>query len=238
MHTLHPVSKLDIRCLICYLGEVELYHVFNRGVDKRDVVLDDSDRARFVHDLYAFNNADIVFHVSQPVRSRETAVDKRKLLVHIHAFCLMKNHYHLILSGAQENGVPHFMQKLNMGYTKYFNERYDRTGTLWQGKYKKVLVGNDAHYMYLPYYIHLNPLDFVTPEWRDGKVHNVKEALASLNEYRWSSHLDYLGKKNFPSVIEKKLMADVFGSPARYEKELIDIIGNEHRTPGNLIMEN
>lgn len=217
---------------------MELYHVFNRGVDKRDIVLADSDRIRFVHDLYAFNNADIVFHISQPVRLRETAVDKRKLLVYIHAFCLMTNHYHLLVSEARENGISLFMQKLNMGYTKYFNEKYTRTGTLWQGKYKRVLVETDAHYMYLPYYIHLNPLDLVMPEWRDGKVHNVKEALAYLREYRWSSHLDYLGKKNFSSVIDKKLMTDVFGSAKRYETELANLIGGERRILEGLITEN
>ncbi|MEK7107209.1 MAG: transposase [Patescibacteria group bacterium] len=206
---------------------MELFHLLNRGVDKRKIVMDDSDRARFIHDLFAFNDSNIVLHVSQSARKLEILPSPRDLLVHIHAFCLMDNHYHLLVSEAQENGISLFMQKLNMGYTKYFNERYDRTGTLWQGKYKRIQIERDAHYMYIPFYIHLNPLDYVNPEWRLGNVKNVKECLRALRSYRWSSHLDYLGVKNFPSVIHRDLIADMLGTPKHYEQEIAELITDE-----------
>ncbi len=138
----------------------------------------------------------------------------------------MDNHYHLLLSEAQERGVPLFMQKLNMGYAKYFNEKYERSGVLWQGPSKKILIQRDAHFLYIPYYIHLNALDYSHPEWREGKVRSVRKALEALRGYRWSSHLDYLGEKNFPSITERELLAGTIGTKGRYEKEIGSIITN------------
>lgn len=217
---------------------MELYHVVNRGVDKRAIVLDDSDRVRFIHDLFAFNDKGIVQHMSQPQRKREILEAGRELLVSIHAFCLMDNHYHLLLSGLVENGISLFMQKLNMGYSKYFNERYKRVGALWQGKYKKILIERDAHYLYVPYYIHLNPLDYSMPEWRSGGIKDTMKALRKLREYRWSSHLDYLGEKNFPSVIHPDLITDLFGGKRQYENELISIMTSSYKAAGAEIIEN
>lgn len=201
---------------------MDFYHVLNRGVDKRPIVKDDKDRVRFLHDLFVMNDTNAVLHISQPDRQKEQ--HKREQLVLIHAFCLMGNHYHLLLSELVENGISLFMQKLNMGYTKYFNERHERSGTLWQGKYKKILIKRDAHFMYIPYYIHLNPLDFSFPEWREEKVKNPQKALAALREYRWSSHLDYLGIKNFPSLSYRKEILRI--QPAMYKKEILNLIRN------------
>ena len=201
---------------------MEFFHVLNRGVDKRKIALDDYDRSRFIHDLFAFNDtkssANFLHHVRQQSRR------PRKLLVYIHAFCLMQNHYHLLLSEVQRNGIPLFMKKLNMGYSKYFNKKYERTGALWQGKYKKVHIARDAHFMYIPYYIHLNPLDASMPQWREGKIRHPAAALRLLREYRWSSHLDYLGVKNFPSLTQRDVIGEVLGPPAAYEKEIVKII--------------
>jgi putative transposase len=139
----------------------------------------------------------------------------------------MNNHYHLLLSPVFDNGISRFMQKFNMGYAKYFNERYARNGVLWQGKHKKVLVNRLAHELYVPYYVHLNPLDFILPEWREGKVRNTAKALDYLRKYRWSSHRDYLGIKNFPSILEMDFLTDALGFRKRYERELSDIVSSQ-----------
>jgi len=216
--------KLDIRCPIWYPIHMELYHLLNRGVDKRKIVVDDHDRVRFIHDLFAFNDATLSLNFEQPERQLEQRhIHKR--LVDIHAFCLMGNHYHLLVSEVMEGGISRFMQKLNMGYSKYFNERHKRIGTLWQGKYKKIQIMRDAHFLYIPYYIHLNPLDFTMPEWRDGKVKNALRALKALRAYRWSSHLDYMGEKNFPSVTRRDFLSDMFQTRGAYEREIVNIIG-------------
>jgi len=201
----------------------EFWHVLNRGVEKRDIVMDDRDRARFIHDLYVMNDANIVQHIYQPQRQGLLPYSRRQL-VRIHAFCLMNNHYHLLLSPISEGGISAFMQKFNMGYSKYFNERYKRTGVLWQGKHKKIRIERDAHFMYVPYYIHLNPLDYGMRSWREGRALDVTAALKKLRAYRWSSHLDYLGAKNFPSVVDKSELSELFGKSARYERGLTDII--------------
>lgn len=148
----------------------------------------------------------------------------RDLLVNIHAFALMKNHYHLLISERVENGVSLFMKKLNMGYTKYFNEKYERSGTLWQGKYKSIPIERDSHLLYIPYYIHLNPLDYTYPEWRKGEVHDIRAALAYLETYRWSSHLDYLGLPNFPSVTDRYELTLLLGTKSAYESNIVEII--------------
>ena len=149
----------------------------------------------------------------------------------------MPNHYHLLLSPAIENGVSLFMKKLNMGYAKYFNEKYERSGALWQGKYKKKLIERDAHFLYIPYYIHLNALDLSMPQWREGKIQNITQALKKLREYRWSSHLDYLGEKNFPSITEREFLAQIIGTRAQYEKEIEYIITNADLASGSNKLE-
>ena len=201
---------------------MEFWHLIGRGVDKRDVVLDDEDRVRFIHDLYVFNdlNPTLNFILS----GRHENNQKRDCLIDIHAFCLMKNHYHLLVSERIEGGISLFMRKLNMGYTKYFNEKYERSGALWQGKCRKILIQRDAHFLYIPFYIHLNPLDYFAPEWRKGEVKNVQKALEALRNYRWSSHLDYLGVRNFPSLIHTGIVSPLLETRERYKNVISDII--------------
>ena len=205
---------------------MEIFHVLSRGVDKRELFTDDKDRFRFVHDLFEFNDQDRVannfyaFRKNNDIASRY--IKPRKLLGDILAFCLMPNHYHLLLAPKIDNGISRFMKKLNMGYVKYFNEKHRRKGTLFEGRYKSVAVENEAHFIHLPYYIHLNPLDLVAPEWRERKVNNYETVIKFLDSYRWSSHLDYTGKKNFPSVIKRDYLYDYFGGMENYKKSIND----------------
>ena len=209
-----------------YIRSMEVYHVLNRGVDKRQIFMDKQDHLRFIHDLYEFNNQERVestylkFHNYSTDNNIDLKPDKepRKLLVDILAFCLMPNHYHLLLSPRSEGGIPQFMQKVNMGYSKYFNQKHERVGTLFQGPYKHISVTNEIHFLHLPFYVHFNPLDLSYPEWRENKISNPKKALEFLKSYRWSSHLDYLGIKNFPSVLNMKPLMEIFGSHNDYQK--------------------
>lgn len=205
---------------------MNFFHTLNRGVDKRIIFLDDQDRFRFIHDLFEFNDENRVgtsfytFNKSNDIACRKIEKRTRKLLVNIHAFCLMSNHYHLLISPLIENGVSKFMKKLNMGYAKYFNEKYKRVGALFQGRYKSVAIINDRHFLFIPYYIHLNPLDFSNPEWRERKLHNLNKALDFLENYRWSSHLDYTGKKNFPSVTNRDFLTKFWNRTKGYNISL------------------
>lgn len=209
----------------------EIYHILNRGVDKRKIFLDKQDYFRFIHDLFEFNDQEAARTVLYTFKKLENNQKRkyldfvspnikkpRKLLVDIHAFCLMPNHYHLLVSPRVEDGIIKFMRKLDIGYAKYFNQKYKRKGTLFESRYKSIPVKQESHFYHLPYYIHLNPLDLKFPEWRKGELSNCREALKFLECYRWSSHLDYFGKKNFPSVTNRKFLLKVFDGEKEYKK--------------------
>lgn len=210
---------MEIRSPSCILIDMELYHVLNRGVEKRTLFLDNRDHARFVHDMYEFNdttpagNAYRSFRPNQMMEIRSPSfLRSRERIVDIHGWCLMGNHYHLLLSEKTEGGISQFMRKLNVGYAMYFNERYSRSGTLFQGRTKKIRINSDAYFLHILHYIHLNPLDFHkgSESWRGQKVKNAENAVRHLGAYRWSSYLDYSGKKNFPSILTTEFFGDVF----------------------------
>jgi len=205
---------------------MDFYHVLNRGVEKRDVVIDDGDRQRFVRSLYVFNDTKSAPNsVSQAVQW-DDAKRSRDVLVHLHAWCLMNNHYHLLLSPKDDDvkNISKFMRKLNMGYAKFFNEKYGRSGYLWQGRYKKILIKRDGHFLHIPYYIHLNPLDYTYPQWRTGQVIDTEQAYQSLLDYRWSSFLDYNQQHNFPSLIIKNVFSDLLGDSEVQHREIKKLI--------------
>ncbi len=199
---------------------MELIHILNRGVDKRNIFLDTQDYARFVHDMYEFNTtspAGNAYRKFDPEAMMDLVGpsllqgrEGRTKLVDIHGWVLMKNHYHLLVSEQVEGGLTQFLRKLNVGYAKYFNEKYERSGTLFQGRTKKVLVSHHSQFLYILHYVHLNPLDYLegSEEWRvrdRGTIRSAAAALAYLQSYRWSSYLDYCGIQNFPSILTTSL---------------------------------
>lgn len=203
----------------------EIYHIYNRGVEKRKIFLDDQDYFRFVHDLFEFNDeapAENIYYKLSEIKSYEAKPRKvrepRKLIVEILAFCLMPNHFHLFIRQFKNNGITRFMHKLGTGYTMSFNQKYERVGSLFQGPFRAVLIDKEPHFYHLPYYIHFNPLDLKFPEWRERELKNYKEALKFLENYRWSSHLDYLGKKNFPSVTNREFLTKALGDSKKYKQ--------------------
>lgn len=211
------------------MGEsnTQIYHVLNRGVDKRKIFMDKQDYFRFIHDLFEFNDENPTLNLYYAFKKAGNNIDierqynkPRKMLVDILAFCLMPNHYHLLVKPRKEKGLPLFMKKLNMGYAKYFNLKNNRSGALFQGRYKAVLIANESHFIHIPYYIHCNPLDLIYPEWRERKIKNPKQASEFLASYRWSSHPDYLGKRNFPSITNRGLLLEYFGGVKGYENSI------------------
>lgn len=212
----------------------KIYHIYNRGVEKRKVFLNKEDYFRFVHDLFEFNDeapAMNLYYKLPNFQSYEVGLRKigketkkmrepRKLIVEILAFCLMTNHFHLLLRQKIEGGIVTFMQKLGTGYTNYFNKKYERVGPLFQGKFKAALVNQESHFIHLPYYIHANPIDIVKSDWREEKTNNLEKTIKFLETYRWSSYLDYIGKRNFPSVTQREFLLDFFEGPKEYKKEM------------------
>lgn len=226
---------------------MDVYHVLNRGVDRRQIFLEEIDYVRFVHDMYEFNDTKPARNTSVRFEkhSHETLeIDReygtpayidvgrrymRDPLVLIHAYCLMPNHCHLMMSERVEGGISLFMKKLGGGYSKYFNEKYNRDGALWQGKYKRILLETDTHFQHLPFYIHANPLDLSEENWREASVKNTEHALALLSKHRWSSHLDYMGVKNFPSVIDTSLLFQTFTERGGYERAITTFLKDREK---------
>ncbi len=213
---------------------MEFFHVMNRAVEGRKLFLDSQDYARFVHDLYEFNDVAPAGDTLRTFNSSNKELDLpnsavRKKLVNINAWVLMKDHYHLLVSEREPGGVALFMRKMNVGYAKYYNERYARSGYVFHGKTKKVKVSQLAHSLYILHYIHLNPLDYLegAHEWRiraKSSIANSQKALAHLSKYRWSSYLDYLGAINFPSILTPVSFTE--SHTRAYEDEIRDFLAS------------
>lgn len=139
--------------------EDQYYHVFNRGVDKRSIFKDTKDIQYFLNRLADLNIDDsgTKFTTQRFKRKGEKIhfLDQQKL-VSIVAYCLLPNHYHLILKQESENGISKFMQKLGTSHTMYFNAKYKRSGSLFQGKFKANMIDGDFGLPVLSVYVNLN----------------------------------------------------------------------------------
>ncbi len=195
-------------------AEGEFYHLYNRGVDKRVVFSNKEDHERFQAYLYILNDA----HNDKPTLNFITKQKKNVMfesprvepLVAIGVYCLMPNHFHILVTPLIENGIPKFMHKLQTAYTMYFNQKMSRTGSLFQGTYKSSHVDDDEYLRYLYAYIHLNPAKLLTDEWRKASAEELRQLGSKILAYPYSSAGEYnLGKfvisnpKPFPQYFTK-----------------------------------
>ena len=168
-------SKYSVKIFV----ENGLYHVYNRGVEKRKIFEEDQDYKVFLHYLkrYLTDEDDEV----RPRWKKDLSLNIQLL-----AYCLMPNHFHLLLKQLSKEYLTIFMRCVANAYTRYFNEKYKRIGPLLQGKYKAVLVDKDPYLLHLTRYIHSNPI---------GHKENITRSdLVMLNRYPYSSYNAYLGK--------------------------------------------
>lgn len=223
---------------------MEFYHTYNRGVEKRKLFLENSDYLRGVHDLYEFNNAKATVNSCRSiVRFRKSNIleklgEPMEKLVDIGVWSLMPNHYHLFSSPIKDNGLSAFHRKFGVGFANFFNTKYERSGALFQGRYKKVQVDNDTQALQLICYIHSNPLDLWKPNWKEKGLTNleIQNALKFLeNDYRWSSHLDWWGIKNFPSLIDADFVSRFFKNPKEYREFFANWLGYYEKSMQDII---
>lgn len=160
------------------------YHTYNRGVEKRDIFLDDQDYGVFISYLK--------FYLMPPANTNDPRGPSPRLSpaqqlsnhnskISLIAYCLMPNHFHLAIKQIDRDSMTNFIRALSTRYSMYFNKRYARVGSLFQGRYKAVLVDNEMQFLYLTKYIHRNPLDL------PGYTPN------NLLEYPYSSYRNYTG---------------------------------------------
>lgn len=172
----------------------EFYHLYNRGNDKRKIFLDDFDKERFFKLLYLCNGKN-EFHIQKIMDKSLFDFDRGETIVDIGAYCLMDNHYHLLVREKVENGISIFMQRLSTAYSMYFNKKHGKTGSLFAGRFKAKQIEIDEHLRYMFAYIHLNPIKILEKNWKEEGIRDYKRAEEYLNYYRHSSYADYLGKK-------------------------------------------
>lgn len=198
----------------------EYYHVYNRGIEKRDIFLDGRDYSRFVHDLFEFNDSNpaLDYRLLQKLRGGIVSPAERKQYVDILSWCLMPNHFHFLVRQCVNRGVSDFLQKIGTGFTTYFNKRYERDGRLFQGPFKARHIDNDSYLLHISRYIHLNPLDLFQPNWKDDGIQDWYSTHQSLEQYRWSSYRDWVGIKNFPSVMNLSLRTGLFKDEVDYKQ--------------------
>lgn len=197
----------------------EFYHIYNRGTEKRNVFTSRSDRDRFLALLYLANQ-DNPTDLKLQGRTLSEIVEPRtgNPLVEIVAYCLMPNHFHLLVREAEEGGVSKFMQKITTGYTMYFNKKYERNGSLFQGKFKATHVADDRYMRYLISYIHLNPVKLVEPKWKKTGITNREHAERYLETYTPSSYPDHLGEERLEGMIlAREALPEYFSSDTDFK---------------------
>jgi putative transposase len=185
---------IDMRNHTFSIGEY--YHLYNRGVEKRITFSDPFDKNRFQYILFLCNT-------SKPIEvrnffSEKNTLQKNKIyehaqedrLVAIGSYVIMPNHFHILVKEIVPGGISKFMQKVQTAYTMYFNQRNERSGALFQGRFKSQHINTDSYLKYLYGYIHLNPLKLKDTEWKNN-YDLLKNYTGILSKNNYSSYLDY-----------------------------------------------
>lgn len=208
-----------------------VYHVYNRGVEKRSIFGEDSDRWRFLQGLFLFNDekstSNLLWQIERENHGRmnfrilrefiEKNSAQRRPLVRIMADCLMPNHYHLILEELQQGGITKFMHRFGTGYTMYFNKKYERVGGLFQGTFKAIQVDNDEYFRNLIVYVNvINPGELVEPNLKEEGVKDIDNIMNFSEEFTWSTHQEYLGLRDSP-IIDMGMARTLFTTATEYK---------------------
>lgn len=202
-------------------GLNEYYHLYNRGNSKQDIFIDNFDRIRFQTLLFVANGT-APFVLREVKKDEVFDFDRGEPLVHIGAYCLMPNHFHILLTPAVEFGVQKFMQKLSTGYSMYFNKKYERSGGLFEGRFKSQHVASDRYLKYLFSYINLNPVKLVQSDWKEVGIKSVESVMHYLNQYKYSSFNDYFGVREQSVILETAKFPGYFVNKRELDLEVLE----------------
>lgn len=188
----------------------QYYHIYNRGSEKRSIFENQRDYQRFLKTLKYYQIEGPKPRFSCFPNPLCDKLDETKKIVEIIAYCLMPNHFHLLIRQNKENGITEFMSKLLNSYTKYYNTKHNRVGALLQGMFKAVLIESNEQLIHVSRYIHLNPI--------------VSYLVKNLDQYNWSSYQEYI-KNNCKSFCSKNIILDQFKNPESYKEFVLDQVG-------------
>lgn len=195
----------------------EIYHIYNRGVERRSVFTNKREYQKAIDLIryYRFTNLPRRYSqfISLPSPAKETLWEKiqkeNNPEIVIIAYCLMPNHFHIVLRQSTEGGITRFMANLSNSYTKYFNTKYRRVGSLFQGPFKAKHVETEEQLLHLTRYVHLNP------------VASFLIKLDDFESYPWSSFSEYMGR-NKPGICEVEWIKSHFPKTEQYKKFVYD----------------
>lgn len=182
-------------------SEKEFYHVYNRGVDRRNIFTTKEDLDRFFKSIEIFNTIKGVGSLRDA--PRHSVSGKKGALVNIIAYGVNPNHFHFIIEQVSEKGIEKFMHKLGMGYAKYFNTKYKRSGALFQGKFKAKLIDTDEYLLHLSAYINLN-----------HEAHGRGHRVSTLARSSWE---EYIGEGQ-GGICKPEIVLDQFKNKGAYRK--------------------
>ncbi len=183
------------------------YHIFNRGIEKRPIFLDEQDYQIFLYYMHVYLlplEKVLLKYPDLPLRLYSKNLNKKVALV---AYCLMPNHFHLLLQQKEIDGASKFLKQLMNAYTAYFNKKYLRTGGLVQGRFKAVLIDSDEQLLHVSRYIHLNPL--------------IANLVTDLVLYKWSSYPAYINERRGELCRTDIILAD-FSHGSSYQQFVAD----------------
>lgn len=215
--------------------EGEYYHVYNRGSDKRVIFSDEYDFARFLQSMKEFNDVEAIGSIFENSFKKDKNLalknNKKNCLVNFVAYCLNKNHYHFILEQAADKGIEKFMQRLGNGYTKYYNNKYERSGVLFQGRFKSIHVATNEYLLHLSAYVNLN-----------DRVHKTQlgHPMSKLKKTSWD---EYVTEKNYHNFCKKDVVLNQFKNINEYSNfatgSLVDILERKEQEKEieNLLIE-
>ncbi|MEA1929607.1 MAG: transposase [Patescibacteria group bacterium] len=197
----------------------EYYHVYNRGVHKRKIFLDERDHVRFLFLVIYFQSLETSKNLSRQVsyfikhRKFNVGVEDtesflKTRVVELAGFALMPNHFHLLVKENEIAGVSRYLQRLLNAYTKYFNTKYKLSGHLFQGPFKAVHIMDNEQLLYASAYIHRNPREI--KNWRD-KDHC----------YPWSSFQDYVRGNRWGDMLANQIISGQFLDGADYHEWVV-----------------
>lgn len=196
---------------------------------------DEADYRRFQNLLYLSNNV-IPVHF-QKINSAKIYLEPQdNPLVSIGAYCLMPNHFHLLVKEIGEGGISGFMRRLMTAYSMYFNIKNERSGTLFESRFKSTIQSRDEQLKYLYSYIHLNPIKKIEPLWKEIGIRNIDSAMSYLNTFSYSSFLDYKGiKRPEAKILNIKEFPEYFDNSEEFTSNIVEWLSFNDNSQGRTL---
>ena len=189
--------------------------MFNRAINKQTIFLDKIDYSRIISLLFLAQSSEPLYNIGRRaqifLRKRELGLSKSGIddilynrIVELVCFVVMPNHFHVLIKEIVEGGISLYLQKIEIAYTKYFNNKYHKSGYLFQGPYQSVHIENNEQLLHLSAYIHRNPREL--ERWRNKE-----------DEYPWSSYQNFIQENKLGELLATEIITEQFKNKKEYD---------------------